>query len=359
MPAPPQMPAAGPPPRAWGSPVPGVSPPSDTAVGRPPPVATGAQPAGSHGAPPLADGTTMGASVGGGEVDGTEYAAEPTVVADGGAPPAAAPAPSHGSTSSRPQVGAAPVIQGDWLASVCPYLASEDGTYRSAAPDEGHRCAAQDPAATLPLAFQERFCLTDRHPRCEMYKFAQETDAGGAIPAAQVPPTDPPTRRIRSRQGGGSNRPVLVAAAGLGGAVVLIVLLVLVLGSCDGDGDGGAVVEGEATPTPQATERPAATPTPTPEPQATPTPEPDPDATPAVTDEAADITIFYEIQPDEALRRVAGTFGVSRNRLRRINPGLEALSPTELPGTVIEIPLTGDMTLAEAEALPGYQGIAP
>jgi hypothetical protein len=240
---------------------------------------------------------------------------------------------------------------------VCPYLASEDGTYRSAAPDEGHRCTAQAPAATLPLAFQERFCLTDRHPRCEMYKFAQETDAGGGIPVAQVPPTDPPTRRIRSGQGGGSSRPMLVAAAGIGGAVVLIVLLVLVMGSCAGD--GGAVVEGEATPTPQATERPAATPKPTPEPQATPTPEPDPDATPAVTEEATDFTILYEIQPDEALRKVADTFGVSRNRLRRINPGLEALTPAQLPGTVIEIPIMGDMTLAEAEALPGYQGISP
>ncbi len=360
MPAPPQMPAAGPPPRAWGSPVPEVPPPSDAAVSRPPPVATTNQPAGSDGAPTTTEGTAMAGSVDSGEDEGEEYPAEPTDAADGGTPSTVAPAPSQVSTSPRSQVGAAPaVVGGDWLASVCPYLVSEDGTYRSAAPDEGHRCTAQDPAATLPLAFQERFCLTDRHPRCEMYKFAQETDAGGAIPAAQVPPTDPPTRRTRSSQGGGSNRPVLVAAAGIGGAVVLIVLLVLVMGSCAGD--GGAVVEGEATPTPPATERPTATPRPTPEPQVTPTPEPDSDATPALIDEATDFTILYEIQPDEALRKVSDTFGVSRNRLRKINPGLEALTPAELPGTVIEIPITGEMTLAEAQALAGvgYQGIAP
>jgi hypothetical protein len=56
--------------------------------------------------------------------------------------------------------------EGDWLASICPYLASEDGTYRSAEAHEGHRCTAQDPPATLPLAFQVRFCLTDRLTRC-------------------------------------------------------------------------------------------------------------------------------------------------------------------------------------------------
>ena len=50
---------------------------------------------------------------------------------------------------------------------------------------------AQDPPGTLPSAFQERYCLTERHVRCEMYKYAQSArdaalggEAGG--PAAQV-----------------------------------------------------------------------------------------------------------------------------------------------------------------------------
>ena len=46
------------------------------------------------------------------------------------------------------------------------------------------------------------------------------------------------------------------------------------------------------------------------------------------------MVIIYEIQPDEALRKVAETFGISRNRIRRANPGLEELTPAELPGTV-------------------------
>jgi hypothetical protein len=271
----------------------------------------------------------------------------------------ATPAGTELPAAPPPQTGSAPALEGDWLASVCPYLTSEDGTYRSAAPDDGHRCTAQDPAATLPLAFQERFCLTDRHPRCEMYKFAQETDASGAIPVAKVPPTDPPTPRARSGPGG-SGRPAWLAAVGIGGAVVFIVVLALVMGSCVGGG-GGTDVDGQASAEPQATEQAAATSEPTPEPtsEPDPTPTPDPEATPDEAGTAAELVIIYEIQPDEALRKVAETFGISRNRIRRANPDLEALTPAELPGTFIEIPITGDMTLEEAEALPGYQGIAP
>ena len=270
--------------------------------------------------------------------------------------------PPADAASTTPRAGAAPVVQGDWLASVCPYLTSEDGTYRSAAPDEGHRCTAQDPAATLPLAFQERFCLTDRHPRCEMYKFAQETDSTGSIPVDQVPPTDPPTARTSGGGDGGSQRTTLAMLGAVGGAVALIVVLVLLMGSCSAD--EGATDDPAATSEPQATEgaavEPDPTPDPTPEPE--PTPEPDPDATPAeeqVEPEAAAITILYEIQPDEALAKVSETFGVSRNRLRRDNPGLEDIRPADMPGTIIEITLPDEMTLEEVEALPGFQGVAP
>jgi hypothetical protein len=244
---------------------------------------------------------------------------------------------------------------------VCPYLTSEDGTYRSAAPDEGHRCTAQDPAATLPLAFQERFCLTDRHPRCEMYKFAQETDASGAIPSAKVPPTDPPTPRVRSGSGG-ADRPVWLAPVGIGVAVLLVVVLALIMGSCSGGG-GGTDVDSQASADPQSTEQPEATPRATPEPTEAPvpTPTPDPEATPDEVGNLAEIVILYEIQPGEGLRAVADTFGISRNRIRRANPGLEEFTPAELPGQTIEVPLVGELSLEEVEALEldGYRGAAP
>ena len=149
--------------------------------------------------------------------------------------PAATPGPAGG---SPPRV--APVVQGDWLASVCPYLASEDGTYRSASPSDGHRCMAVDPAATLPLAFQERYCLTERHPRCEMYKFAQEAGRAGGLPVPAEQLHVAATRPVRTATAGsGSNRPAMIAAAGVGAVAVLVLLLVLIMGSCSsGPGDG-------------------------------------------------------------------------------------------------------------------------
>jgi hypothetical protein len=266
-------------------------------------------------------------------------------VADGGPP-------EMGVVRPGPTSGVAPVVQGDWLASVCPYLTSADGAYRSAAPDEGHRCTAQDPAASLPLAFQERFCLTDRHPRCEMYKFAQETDSSGGIPVAKVPPTDPPTPKTRrAGGGGGGNRPFLATLAGIAGLVVVVLLVLVFMGSCAGDGDSGA--DPDLVPDEQATEAPASTPRPTPAPETEETPPPD-----ATPDESAGetIRILYEIQPEEALLRISETFGISRNRIRRENPELEDLGPADLPGTIIELPILGDLTLAEVQALPGYQG---
>ena len=242
----------------------------------------------------------------------------------------------------------APVVQGDWLASVCPYLASEDGTYRSAAPDEGHRCVAVDPSATLPLAFQERFCLTERHPRCEMYKFAQETghDGGLPIPAAQL--TAAATRPVQGSSGGDDGRrPAIIAAAGVGGLVVLVLLLVLIMGSCSGGGGG----QEEASPDPQATGEAE----PTPEPEPTPTPDPD------ATDEAvaSGMTILYEIQEGEALLKVSERFDVTRNRLKKDNPQLEGVAPADMPGMVVEIPMPASMTIEEVEAIPGFQGFVP
>jgi hypothetical protein len=362
MPAPPQMPVGDTPPSAWGSQVPPPAPQPSVAPASGPE----AQPS---PLPPSPASPVPRSSVTPEPSRGADDAREPepsSAAADEahalGEPSSDDAPPSADAPAPRPKAGVAPVVQGDWLASVCPYLASEDGTYRSAAPVEGHRCTAQDPPATLPLAFQERYCLTDRHPRCEMYKFAQETDASGAIPAAQVPPTVPPTPRVRRSSGGRPRGPLVVAAAGIG-IVMLVVLLVLAMSSCSGD--GGPTGAPEATSDLQGTEAPAATPAPTPAPTPTPqpepTPEPDPDATPGVTEEAtvAEIRILYEIQPDEALRRISETFGISRNRIRRENPGLDDIAPADMAGTVIELPIAGEMTLEQAELLPGYQGIAP
>ena len=159
----------------------------------------------------------------------------------------------------------------DWLDRICPYLLSEDGTSRSSQPDERHRCTAQDPPATLPLAFQERFCLTDRHVRCEMYKVAEDARsqalAQDSIPAEQVrkarfrptvrsrpvalessssAPADPPAAA-------GPDRQILIALGGAGAFALVLLVIAILLG---GGGGGGGTPDVVVTPPPDV---PAAT----------------------------------------------------------------------------------------------------
>jgi LysM repeat protein len=262
-------------------------------------------------------------------------------------------------------VGAAPA-QGDWLDSICPYLVSDDGAYRSAQPDGSHRCAAQEPSATLPMAFQERFCLTSRHVRCEMYKYAQQTNPAGGIPADQLHGAGA-AATVRSvavaSSNSGPRRPAFVAAAAIGGVVIVVFVLALLLGSCSGEPAGvtpgesaSPAVGASAEPTPEPTPQP--TPGPTPEP----TPEPDPDrtdapeATPAP--EADEREVLYEVQVDEKLLRIAEAFGVSRRRIIRANEGMADKQPYVAPGQVIVVPVPASMSIEELEAIPGYQGPA-
>lgn len=310
----------------------------------------------SWGAPPVTSPDPVAPAVSA-EAPAGDDAADGTGAAAVEAPPA------DGSTAepSTPVVPfVAPVVPGgDWLATVCPYLTSADGSYRSAEPDEGHRCVAVDPPATLPLAFQERFCLTDRHPRCEMYKYAQEVGQHGGIPVPVDQLESAATRPVRgagSDDGIPRDRRTLIAAGSVGGVVLLLVILALLMGSCSGG--GGGTPTGSADP--GASEAAGATPTPAPTPTPTPTPTPasslDVEASPAVGENTTgSFTVLYVIQPGEGLKKVAETFGITRKRILRANPELEEVTPAEMPGMTIEVPVPADMDQAELEALPGYQ----
>ncbi len=290
----------------------------------------------------------------GGSEPGVDEAepADPDAAATGGAdgadiPQAVAESPVQG------PVGA-PVVPGDWLAGVCPYLASEDGTYRSAEPDEGHRCTVQDPPGTLPLAFQERFCLTDRHTRCEMYKFAQEGGEAGGTPAAEL--RSATARTARTSSGAADSRRPIVVAAAIAGIAIIVFLFVLLLGSCSSEPAGPA---GEASPSAAASGQPAKTTKPerTPEP----TPEPDADSTPDLTTppSSAGFEILYQVQEDEGLVKIAQTFGTDRPAIVEANGGFGDKKPYVEAGDVIVVPVSGDMTIEEVEAVPGFQGLAP
>jgi hypothetical protein len=257
-------------------------------------------------------------------------------------------------------------VERDWLSTICPYLQSEDGSYRSSSPHPGHRCAAQDPPGSLPLAFQERFCLTDRHPRCEMYKYAQEMAGSGPVPAGQAPgsPARPTTRSVSlalgTAAGATARRPALLAAAGMAG-VILIVLLVLFMGSCSG---GAGMPDGSGDPSgaPGATAEPSRAP----EPNASPPSEtgPTPEATVGGSVDATEPPqdaqlVLYEVQEDEALRKIADAFGVTRRSILQANPGMEDSRPYVQPGEIIIVPAPAALSIEELEAIPGFQGLAP
>jgi hypothetical protein len=238
-------------------------------------------------------------------------------------------------------------------------LLSEDGTYRSTQPDTGHRCTAQDPPSTLPTAFQERFCLTERHVRCEMYKYAQSARSAAlgqeGIPATQlqsarfrpsvrsVPLALGPTGGGQSQQGGGPRRSVIAAAIVIG--VVAIVIFVAVLAfSGRGDSGGTPAASPSAVASSSLTARPTARPTPTPEatPDTTPgtSAEPGASAAPSMPPVAVGPRIEYQVQEGEALIAIAETFGVSRRLIILANEGMAEKKPYTLPGDVIVVPVT-------------------
>ena len=266
---------------------------------------------------------------------------------------------------TQPDVPTRPLaapVESDWLSSICGYLQSEDGTYRSSQPDEGHRCTAQDPPGTLPLAFQESFCLTDRHPRCEMYKYAQEASGAAAVPpkhiaGATVQASGRSMALPPGSSGDGNTRRPTIIAAAIGGIVILLILVAFGLGSCSGE-PAGPGADASASPAVQATGEPTPTPEPTPEP--TPTPEPDPGSTSEASEAPVEpqLEILYEVQEGEALLAIGEKFGVSRRRIIKANEGMEDKKPFVEAGEVIIVPVSSEMTIEQIEAVPGYQGMA-
>jgi len=55
------------------------------------------------------------------------------------------------------------------LPTLCPYLATVDGTWRSATAVRDHRCMAVSPPVQLAAEKQRRLCLVDRHVDCATY----------------------------------------------------------------------------------------------------------------------------------------------------------------------------------------------
>lgn len=257
----------------------------------------------------------------------------------------------------------------DWLDQICPYLLSEDGTYRSSQPDPGHRCTAQDPPGPLPTAFQERFCLTERHVRCEMYKLAQSARQAalgdGGVPAEQVraarfrpsvrsvPLALGPSSGVGSDRDAASRRPIVLAAIGIAVVAATVFLLVLLFG---GGGSGGGAT-GSPSPTPEATIAAHTAPPATAPPAAATSAGP---AGPGVSsDPLAGLSrAEYEVQEGEALLAIAERFGVTRRQILLANPGMAESKPYTEPGQIIIVPVSPEVSelLLSASPPPGFDG---
>ena len=98
-----------------------------------------------------------------------------------------APVPAANDAAIAAPIGAessagatAPPVPTDTLgivAGICPYLLSEDGTWRAAEPRREHRCSAVDPPAPLSTQTQRRLCLVDSHRLCAAFRDAQDRRA--------------------------------------------------------------------------------------------------------------------------------------------------------------------------------------
>lgn len=264
--------------------------------------------------------------------------------------------------------GSDPVDEADWLDRICPYLLSEDGTYRSTQPDDGHRCTAQDPPGTLPLAFQERFCLTDRFVRCEMFKYAQDARSAAAgdseDPVEQVKSArfKPSVRSVPVAMGPSesgeaeppSRRPMILVAAAIGAFILFILIVILLSGGGDGSTGGpGASPDPAATDSSVAASTPEATTAATPGSPATTVPgrSPEQSVAPVTTEQL----IEYEVQEGEALVKISEAFGTTRRRIIRSNEGMAEKTPYVVTGDVIIVPASGELTIEELEAVPGFQ----
>ena len=266
-----------------------------------------------------------------------------------------------------PAGAASSAQEGDWLDRICPYLLSRDGTYRSSQPDADHRCTAVDPPSTLPLAFQERFCLSERHVRCEMYKVAQSARSAAldqeGIPADQVrsarfrpsvrsvPLALGPASGTAGAPGGGSRRPLVIAAIAIGLIAVLVFAVAMVLGGGGGTGPDPSptpAVLGSPSPEPTRTTPPSVGPS---QPGETAAPS---SASPSGRPAAAGPLIEYEVQEGEALIAIAETFGTTRRDILLANPEMAGQRPYTEPGDIIIVPVSADMAPADIEAAPGF-----
>ena len=156
----------------------------------------------------------------------------------------------------------------DPVKTICPYLLSADGAWRSSTAAREHRCTAVTPAAPLAAEKQRRLCLTVSHGACATYIAA--TEARSAVhretttrrPITRTTPVVLDHGRLAVALPAMGRSPSVGQAALVALlAVAFVAVLVARLASGGGSAPGAGVVpQGSAAASPRASTAAVATP---------------------------------------------------------------------------------------------------
>ena len=257
-----------------------------------------------------------------------------------------------------PRLGAAEATEPrpSSLPDLCPYLATIDGTWRSATAVRDHRCLAVSPPVQLAAEKQRRLCLVDRHVDCATYGAALASHASGG-PGVHSRPIARMTPVILD-QGHFDLRMPTLRADRLPGQAALVAVLAIVFVAillARPSGDGGAIVGSGASATdtagasgaptavaaaspsvvaatqaPQETAQPAVT-----EPPATSTPVASQTPSPA-SSEPATSGDTYRVKSGDTLYAIAARFNTTTRVLIQLN-GITDPSKLKI-GQVLKLP---------------------
>ena len=239
------------------------------------------------------------------------------------------------------------------IPSLCPYLATADGNWRSASPAREHRCVAVTPPVPLAIDKQRRLCLSADHATCSTYwaavaarpLFAMDATPRGRVIARTTPVVLDQTRFDLRLPAFRSDR-----ISGQGLLVGLLALAFVAILIARPTGNGGAVNgDGGRTPSPGSTTGAAASATPGPSAAAsrapvvtahpvgsTPPAASSRPASPPPSTQPATSGSTYKVKSGDTLIAIAARFGTTAKVLATLN---NITDPSKLHvGQVLKLP---------------------
>ena len=223
----------------------------------------------------------------------------------------------------------------DPVKTICPYLLSADGAWRSSTAAREHRCTAVTPAAPLAAEKQRRLCLTVSHGACATYIAATEARVAVHRETTTRRPVTRTTpvvldhgRLVVAIPAMGRSPSVGQAALVALLAVAFVAVLVARLASGGGSAPGGIVPQGSASTAPRASAVAAASPKATPKPTARATDAPAKTVAPSPTlvptevspsPSSAAVPRTYTVKRGDTLSGIAATYGTTIKKLAALN----------------------------------------